>query len=163
VTALRLLLTLALVAVAAAPAAAQTETVEYYGLDALGSVRVIFDQNGQPIERMDYGPFGENLKSAIKMSFEQFAQFGRDPESGQDHSPFRQYSSSTGRFTRVDPAPGSLLNPQLWNRYNYALNNPVTLTDPLGLFPCQTTYCEEVIGYKAPVDILGTKIRVYFL
>jgi hypothetical protein len=57
--------------VAPRPAAAQTETIEYYGLDALGSVRVIVDAQGNPIDRMDYGPFGENLKASIKMAFEQ--------------------------------------------------------------------------------------------
>src|SRR5262249_30044877 len=29
-------------------------------------------------------------------------------------------------------------NPQSWNRYAYALNNPLTLVDPLGLDPCNT-------------------------
>jgi RHS repeat-associated protein len=135
VTALRVLLTLALIAFAVAPAAAQTETVEYYGLDALGSVRVIFDQNGQPIERMDYGPFGENLKSAIKMSFEQYAQLARDRESGQDYAEARNYSPATARFNLVDPVYEVFKDPQHWNRYAYARSSPLSLVDPDGRFP----------------------------
>jgi hypothetical protein len=49
---------------------AQSENVEYYGLDALGSVRVIFDQQGNVVDRMDYDPFGENLRAAIKFPTE---------------------------------------------------------------------------------------------
>jgi len=32
-----------------------------------------------------------------------------------------------------DPLGGDITNPQSLNRYAYALNNPTTLTDPLGL------------------------------
>jgi RHS repeat-associated protein len=141
VTALRCLLTLALLAFAAAPAAAQTETVEYYGLDALGSVRVIFDQNGQALERMDYGPFGANLKAAIKMSFEQYAQLARDAETGQDYAEARNYRPDTARFTRPDPIYAGVLDPQLWNRYAYALNNPLAFVDPGGMQASSYTYC----------------------
>jgi hypothetical protein len=49
---------------------AQGEQIEYYGLDARGSVRVIFDAQGNTVDRMDYGPFGENLRAAIKFSVE---------------------------------------------------------------------------------------------
>jgi hypothetical protein len=44
-----------------AQAQAPTETVEFYGLDALGSVRVVFDPAGAVVGRMDYGPFGQEL------------------------------------------------------------------------------------------------------
>ena len=144
----RIVLTLALIACAAAPASAQTETIEYYGLDALGSVRVIFDQNGQPIERMDYGPFGENLKSAIKMSFEQFALLARDSETGQDYAEARNYSPAAGRFSTVDPVYAGLAQTQKWNRYSYALNNPLAYVDPGGLDACRTyTWNSETETY----------------
>ena len=46
----------------------------------------------------------------------------------------RYYSSSLGRFMAVDPASrsSSPLNPQTWNRYTYALNNPISYFDPDG-------------------------------
>jgi hypothetical protein len=74
---------------------AQSETIEYYGLDALGSVRAIFDQQGNVVARMDYGPFGENLRAAIKFPTEQFAQLVRDAESGYDYAQARNYSAGT--------------------------------------------------------------------
>lgn len=114
---------------------AQSETVEYYGLDALGSVRVIFDGQGTVVDRMDYGPFGENLRAAIKFPTEQFAQLARDPESGQDYAQARTYSPTTGRFNRVDPVYAGLFEPQGWNRYSYSLNNPAGYVDPNGRDP----------------------------
>jgi murein DD-endopeptidase MepM/ murein hydrolase activator NlpD len=46
----------------------------------------------------------------------------------------RYYSAGLGRFLSVDPAADSveLENPQTWNRYTYALNNPLRFNDPDG-------------------------------
>jgi hypothetical protein len=47
----------------------------------------------------------------------------------------RQYSAVAGRFAQADPyrASGYVVDPQSWNRYAYARNNPVNRIDPLGL------------------------------
>ncbi len=60
----------------------------------------------------------------------------RDDETGLDFMQARYYGSSMGRFTSPDPllSSGELHDPQTWNRYAYALNNPLLYTDPLGLF-----------------------------
>jgi RHS repeat-associated protein len=119
----------------ASPAFAQSETVEYYGLDTLGSVRVIFDQQGNLVGRMDYGPFGENLRAASRFPRRQFAGLERDTESGQDYAQARSYSTGTGRFNQIDPEFAGLYNPQKWNRYTYALNCPLTYADANGRDP----------------------------
>ena len=41
------------------------ESIEYYGLDAIGSVRVVFDSSGTILGRMDYGPFGPERRPAL--------------------------------------------------------------------------------------------------
>lgn len=60
----------------------------------------------------------------------------RDSESGNDYFGARYYGSSMGRF--MSPDPSGLLaqrpqNPQSWNLYTYALNNPLSNIDPNGL------------------------------
>jgi hypothetical protein len=50
-------------------------------------------------------------------------------------------SSGTGRFLSIDPemdVDKNLYEPQRWNRYSYALNNPLKYTDPNGRSPVDT-------------------------
>jgi RHS repeat-associated protein len=112
---------------------AQGEVVEYYALDAIGSVRVVFDVNGNVIGRMDYDPFGAPLASGTGLPSRAYAGLFRDGEAGLDFAQARSYQSRTGRFTTVDPVYAGLFEPQAWNRYAYALNSPVTHVDPSGL------------------------------
>ena len=60
----------------------------------------------------------------------------RDQESGNDYFGARYYGSSMGRFMSPDPSGGSLTNPQSLNRYSYGFNNPLTNTDPTGMYVC---------------------------
>jgi RHS repeat-associated protein len=75
---------------------------------------------------------------------EHFAGLERDAESGTEHAQFRNYASARGRWLAPDSYMGSydLTNPQSMNRYTYALNNPVSLTDPSGLKECLDDPCE---------------------
>ena len=56
-------------------------------------------------------------------------------ETGLDYAQARYFASAQGRFTGADPLPASARPgaPQTWNRYAYALNNPLKYTDPSGL------------------------------
>ena len=60
----------------------------------------------------------------------------RDSESGNDYFGARYYASSMGRFMSPDPLlnSGRPDNPQSWNRYAYAFNNPLRVIDPTGLY-----------------------------
>jgi RHS repeat-associated protein len=60
----------------------------------------------------------------------------RDSESGLDYFGARHYSSSMGRFSSPDPSGlyyADLANPQSFNLYSYAQNNPLKNIDPTGL------------------------------
>ena len=114
-------------------AQAPQEVVEYYGLDALGSVRMVFDPNGDVTGRMDYGPFGESLTSATGLPSRAYAGLFRDGEAGLDAAEARSYQVRTGRFSTVDPVYDGVFEPQRWNRYAYAQNNPISYSDPAGL------------------------------
>jgi RHS repeat-associated protein len=69
----------------------------------------------------------------------------RDAETGLDYFGARYFSSPQGRFTSPDPlmASAHVADPQSWNRYAYAGNNPLKYTDPLGLFPSPAYNCSE--------------------
>ena len=66
---------------------------------------------------------------------EKFTGQKRDPETGLDYFGARYMSSSQGRFMSPDPVLISnqrLVDPQQWNLYGYARNNPLRFIDPTG-------------------------------
>jgi RHS repeat-associated protein len=134
-------------AVGAAGGAAQ---IDWLVTDHLGTPRMIADQTGSlvGIKRHDYLPFGEEIGAGVggrttgqgysQLDGVRFRYTGaeRDDETGLDFMQARYFSSTQGRFTSPDPllSSGELHDPQTWNRYAYALNNPLLYTDPTGLF-----------------------------
>jgi len=109
--------------------------IYFYHLDHLGTPRVITDENGQVVSTHKYLPFGEELSPVPSTNSHKFTGHERDNETGLDYMLARYYSSGgTFRFGSVDPSAMSisLLNPQSWNRYSYAANNPVRYLDPDG-------------------------------
>ncbi len=127
-----------------------TPVVTFYHLDAIGSVRARTDASGTVLARHDYFPFGEDTQ-LMTGDPNRFGGQELDPESGQHHFHARQYRNIWGRFTGVDPVLNldlAALEPQRWNRYTYALANPLRFVDPDGLQarPCPQrdtpTFCD---------------------
>ncbi|WBB96725.1 RHS repeat-associated core domain-containing protein [Solwaraspora sp. WMMA2080] len=54
----------------------------------------------------------------------------------------RDYDPTTGQFISVDPIQ-DMGDPQQWNGYSYANNNPITMSDPDGLRPLATNTVQE--------------------
>jgi RHS repeat-associated protein len=124
---------------AAALAQTTTQVVEYYTTDALGSVRAVTQRvNGVlQVTRHDFMPFGEEVAPPTASQDKRlFTGKERDSETGMDYFEARYMRASVGRFTTVDPvniAKARMLDPQKWNRYAYARNNPLARIDPDGL------------------------------
>ena len=108
--------------------------VYYFLGDRLGNARVVTNSTGSVVEESDFYPFGVErpITDTLDNNYK-FTQHERDPESGLDHTLYRQLSSAQGRWLSPDPAGGSPSNPQSWNRYPYAGNDPANGVDPSGL------------------------------
>ncbi len=113
----------------------KNSTTYFANLDHLGSARLFTDPGGNGIQGWDYLPYGELLQGVFTTDH-LFTGDERDSESNLDHTLFRQYSSSMGRWMTPDPAGLAAVDPtspQSWNRYAYVRNNPLSAVDPLGL------------------------------
>jgi RHS repeat-associated protein len=112
-------------------------TVHYYLSDHLNSTSMVVSASGTIEEESDYLPFGRELVvTGPGANHYKFTGKERDPESNLDNFGARYNSSQIGRFMSPDPMGGSLLDPQTLNKYSYVRNNPVTLTDPTGMYTC---------------------------
>jgi RHS repeat-associated protein len=101
--------------------------LRFYHPDHLGSSSVMTDENGEPIRRVSYMPWGQDR--AADQTFEPKLQFNfkeKDANGLYDYGA-RLYSPVTGRWLSPDSSLADGLN-----RYAYVQNNPVTRTDPTG-------------------------------
>jgi len=122
------------------------DVVRWRVTDHLGSTRIAVDTTGSltSIRRTDYVPFGEELGANVGPRTsgqgygladcwrQRFTGKERDAETGLDYFVARYLSSVQGRFISVDQGQPKLTNPQTWNRYRYASNNPLAIIDPDG-------------------------------
>jgi RHS repeat-associated protein len=139
-----------------------SDVAEYYGYDALGSVRVVFDAAGNVTGQATYAPYGQEVYGATGLPSQRFTGQERDHEAGLDYFNARSYQVRTGRFGTVDPLFGGAIgDPQSWNRYAYALGNPLGIVDTNGMNPqaitCKQTDAEKTLcsGYSETVDVSG--------
>ncbi len=106
--------------------------------DWLGNVRLATTYSDRSLAYdVAYSPYGENyVPEGGSSSDVYFTGQRQQIAGGLFDFPYREYSI-VGRWISPDPAglnAVDITNPQSWNRYAYALNNPLRYTDPLGLF-----------------------------
>jgi YD repeat-containing protein len=65
---------------------------------------------------------------------------------GINHMNGRVEDSIIGRMLSADPHVPSKSNPQSYNRYSYANDNPLTLIDPSGFSACGSSWCKPING-----------------
>ncbi|TVR46265.1 MAG: RHS repeat protein [Puniceicoccaceae bacterium] len=112
--------------------AADAEATPYYfARDHLGSVRAVLDASAAVAAAIDYDPWGRHsILAGQDPSRLAFTGHWHHIPTGLAMAPFRSYAPWTGQWLNRDPAgeDGGL------NLYAYALNNPLSLHDPLGLW-----------------------------
>ncbi len=119
--------------------------------DHLNTPRLVTDDANKAVWQLPYSAFGDNKPTGVLQSTANAAVPGGfrlkatnpvinlnlrfpgqyfDEESNLSYNMNRLYQAGQGRYTQSDPiglAGG-------WNRYQYAESNPLSNTDPLGLF-----------------------------
>ena len=107
--------------------------VRYFITDYLGSVRVVADQDGRALEKINYYPFGKRWDAAdLPISGNRYLFNGKEWQATGDVNLLdygaRMYDPNLGRWFVQDPLY------QMLNPYSFCYSNPVNFMDPTGLW-----------------------------
>lgn len=109
----------------------------FFHADSLGSVVAVTDQAGDVKARYRYDPFGnavsaDSFESGLSNRFRLAGQY-LDPGTGLYKMGMRYMNPAYGNWTQKDPLD-QVTEPRQSNRYGYAGQDPINLTDPSGLW-----------------------------
>jgi RHS repeat-associated protein len=135
-------------------------TTTYHHPDHLSN-RAETNSSGTRTRTFGQLPFGETwyeTGTADKWKFTGYERDSGTGETGLNYANFRYHAPGLGRFTSADLLGGGVGAPQSLNRYTYALNDPVNLIDPLGLYCAiwELDYA-RVHGSDDPWTFMGSK------
>ncbi|MES1944210.1 hypothetical protein PC39_08844 [Salinisphaera sp. PC39] len=124
-----------------------TNDTHYLHRDHLGSIVAMTNDAGNVVERYAYDAFGKRrglawdpdssdslLFATIQITDRGFTDHEHLDHVGLIHMNGRVYDPILGRFTSADPVIQFPKSTQGFNRYTYVNNNPLSYTDPSGLF-----------------------------
>ncbi|HEU4401445.1 MAG TPA: RHS repeat-associated core domain-containing protein, partial [Candidatus Polarisedimenticolia bacterium] len=107
--------------------------------DHLGSIRLLVDGEQSVVARYDFRPYGGTLTDqtgpGTPAAERLFAGVLQNEADGLLLMGTRHYDPALGRFLQPDALVADRLDPHALNRYAYARDNPVNLTDPEGRNP----------------------------
>jgi len=112
----------------------QNMEVEYFLGDHLGSTSITTDSSGNKVSEMRYTAWGEVRyeSGTTPTEYTYTGQFSYTADFGLMYYNARWYDPALGRFAQADTLIPGAGNPQAWDRYAYANNNPVKYVDPSG-------------------------------
>lgn len=122
----------------------------YYHQDHLSN-RMVTNSSGGVVAEMGHFPFGEAWYSASGNSEWVFTTYQHNQETGLEYALARYYDPRTAAFCSADPVGGDPSDPESWNGYVYARDNPTNLTDPSG-----KSWLGWFIGVLADIAAIGT-------
>jgi RHS repeat-associated protein len=108
-------------------------TLEFIHSDHINSSNIITDSNGNQSGLIEYDPYGSTVTHTGSADPKhKFTGQEEDSSTRLYYYGARYYDPQLGRFITPDPTVQKPFDPQDFNRYAYARNNPVVFTDPTG-------------------------------
>jgi len=133
--------------------AQSSRTDTYVYTDPQGTPLAEADANGNITATFDYTPYGSTALGTPPNG-PGYTGHVNDPETNLVYMQARYYDPVTGHFLSTDPVIPAAGNAFRFNRYDYALDNPIRNIDPNGKDPCQS--CDDISGVSY---FLGSQLR----
>lgn len=112
----------------------------YYHHDGIGSTTALTGTTGSVSATMLYDAWGKvRTSSGTSQGNYRFAGTELDTTTGLYHMGARFYDPTIGRWLSEDPLQDRYFQPGTLNFYAYGLGNPLTLSDPTGLLPDESS------------------------
>jgi RHS repeat-associated protein len=106
---------------------------KYFLTDQIDSVKVVTDDSGDVVTRMEYLPYGETwFQEGDESNAPKFNSQELDSETNFYYYNARFYDPSICRFVTADTVIDGEGSAAGWNRFSYVKNNPIIYKDPTG-------------------------------
>lgn len=112
-------------------------TLLFYHHDIKGNTIALSNSMGQITDRYNYNEFGDSIyhSGTSIQPYTWMGMYGVQYDgNGLYYLHARYFDGNTGTFISKDPYTSNYLSTQDINRYVYGYNNPLTYSDPTGLF-----------------------------
>jgi RHS repeat-associated protein len=110
-----------------------TGEAAHFHTDQVDSVKVVTNDAGAVVSRMEYLPYGETwFQEGDDRFAPKYNSQELDRESGYYFYNARHYDPQMCRFVTADNRIPDDMNTQGWNRFAYVINNPILYLDPTG-------------------------------
>jgi len=134
-----------------------SQSRRHFHVDHLGTPRLITDDATRRLAVHTYWPYGQEAPGSD--SDDELMKFtGHERDFGDagdtnvlDYMHARFDNPNIGRFLSLDRATASRQNPQSWNRYIYASDNPIKYLDPSGQVELTFTLLTRIPGARTPM------------
>ena len=114
--------------------------------DHHGTAELAFHSSTRTVTRKHTDPYGNPRGTAPTTWAGDHGYLDKPQDStGLTAIGARYYDPGTARFISVDPVM-DLTDPQQWNAYTYANGNPITWSDPTGLWPAWLDNAASAVG-----------------
>ncbi|MDR2410471.1 MAG: RHS repeat-associated core domain-containing protein, partial [Bacteroidales bacterium] len=124
-----------------------TEQELYFTFGGHGSTRVLTDLTGAIVELYAFDAYGNAIGFDPSVALTEFLYSGEqfDSKIGQQYLRQRYYNPANGRFNRLDPFFGNIIDPLSLHNYLYCHADPISFTDPSG----------EIVWLPIIIGLLG--------
>jgi RHS repeat-associated protein len=112
-----------------------TNTLYFLHTDHLGSNSITTNASGSVLSRQSFMPYGSVRSGGVGVMPTDIGFTGQRLDAGTGGLMYygaRYYLPGLSRFASADSIVPGAGNPQAFNRYSYALSNPLRYTDPSG-------------------------------